>query len=94
MRDAVICEPIRTPVGGFGGSLKALKAHELGATVIRALLDRTGLDGAEIDDVIFGSCYPTMDAPALGRVVGLGAIASDLRDETPTTLGTALRRAA
>lgn len=73
MRDAVVCEPIRTPVGGFGGSLQTLKAHELGATVIRALIERTGLAADEIDDVIFGSCYPTMDAPALGRVVGLDA---------------------
>jgi acetyl-CoA C-acetyltransferase len=73
MRDAVICEPVRTPVGGFGGSLKSVRAHELGAAVIRGLIERTNLTGEDIDDILFGSCYPTMDAPALGRVVGLDA---------------------
>ena len=43
MRDAVICEPLRTPVGGFGGSLRDVPAQELAATVIRALMERTGL---------------------------------------------------
>ena len=43
MRDAVICEPLRTPVGGFGGALRDVPAHELAATVIRGLVDRTGL---------------------------------------------------
>jgi acetyl-CoA C-acetyltransferase len=73
MRTAVICEPVRTAVGGYGGSLKPLAAHELGAAVVRSLLDRTGLGSADIDDVLFGSCYPTMEAPALGRVVALDA---------------------
>lgn len=73
MRTAVICEPVRSPVGGYGGSLKALSAHEMGAAVLRGLLARTGLRGGDIDDVVFGSCYPTMEAPALGRVVALDA---------------------
>ncbi|SNQ49709.1 Beta-ketothiolase BktB [Frankia canadensis] len=73
MRDAVICEPVRTPVGRYGGAFKGLSAHELGAAVIRGLLERTKLTSADIDDVLFGSCYPTMDAPALGRVVALDA---------------------
>ncbi len=73
MRTAVICEPVRSAVGGYGGALKGLAAHELGAAVVRGLLDRTGLGGSDIDDVLFGSCYPTMEAPALGRVVALDA---------------------
>ncbi|MBL7623891.1 acetyl-CoA C-acetyltransferase [Frankia sp. AgB1.8] len=73
MRSAVICEPVRTAVGGYGGALKALAAHELGATVVRGLLERTGLASSDVDDVLFGSCYPTMEAPALGRVVALDA---------------------
>jgi len=44
MRDAVICEPLRTPVGGFGGALRNVAAHELAAMVVRALIARTGLD--------------------------------------------------
>ncbi|WP_028925444.1 acetyl-CoA C-acetyltransferase [Pseudonocardia acaciae] len=73
MRDAVICEPLRTPVGGFGGSLRDVPAHQLAVTVARELLSRTGLPGDAVDDVIMGNCYPTMDAPAFGRVVALDA---------------------
>ncbi|MBN9100580.1 MULTISPECIES: acetyl-CoA C-acetyltransferase [unclassified Pseudonocardia] len=73
MRDAVICEPLRTPVGGFGGSLRDVPAHELAATVIRGLLERTGLAPDAVNDVILGHCYPSMDAPAIGRVAALDA---------------------
>ena len=73
MRDAVICEPLRTPVGGFGGSLRDVPAHELAASVIRGLLERTGLAPDAVDDVVLGHCYPTMDAPAIGRVAALDA---------------------
>ncbi|MCF6737262.1 acetyl-CoA C-acetyltransferase [Blastococcus sp. KM273129] len=73
MRDAVICEPLRTPVGGFGGSLRDVPVQELAATVIRALVERTGLPPESVDDVLLGHCYPTMDAPALGRVAALDA---------------------
>jgi acetyl-CoA C-acetyltransferase len=73
MRDAVVCEPLRTPVGGFGGALRDVPAHELAATVIRGLLERTGLAPDAVDDVVLGHCYPTMDAPAIGRVAALDA---------------------
>jgi acetyl-CoA C-acetyltransferase len=73
MRDAVICEPLRTAVGGFGGSLRDVPPHELAATVIRALMERTGLPSGAVDDVLLGNCYPTMDAPAIGRVAALDA---------------------
>jgi acetyl-CoA C-acetyltransferase len=73
MRDAVICEPLRTPVGGFGGTLREVPAHELASTVIRALMERTGLPPESVDDVLLGNCYPSMDAPAIGRVAALDA---------------------
>src|SRR5689334_23754189 len=73
MRDAVICEPLRTPVGGIGAALRKAPAHELAATVVRSLVTRTGLDPAVVDDVLLGHCYPTMEAPAIGRVVALDA---------------------
>jgi acetyl-CoA C-acetyltransferase len=73
MRDAVICEPLRTPVGGFGGRLRDVPAHELAATVICGLMERTGLAPDAVDDVILGHCYPSMDAPAIGRVAALDA---------------------
>ncbi|NVI86931.1 acetyl-CoA C-acetyltransferase [Actinomadura sp. BRA 177] len=73
MRDAVICEPLRTPIGRFGGTLKTVPPVELAATAIRALVERTGLPGDAVDEVILGHCYPTADAPAIGRVAALDA---------------------
>ncbi len=73
MREAVICEPLRTPVGGFGGSLRDVPVQELAAAVIRALVERTGLPPESVDDLLLGHCYPTMDAPAIGRVAALDA---------------------
>ncbi|WAL39813.1 acetyl-CoA C-acetyltransferase [Brevibacterium sp. BRM-1] len=71
--DIVICRPLRSPVGAFGGQFRALPAEELGTQVVRALMDRSGLDPAAVDDVVFGQCYPTMEAPALGRIIALNA---------------------
>jgi acetyl-CoA C-acetyltransferase len=73
VREAVICEPLRTPVGGFGGSLRDVPVQELAATVIRALIERTGIPAESVEDVLLGHCYPTMDAPAIGRVAALNA---------------------
>lgn len=71
MRDAVICEPVRTPIGRYGGMFKALTAVDLGVTALKGLLQRTGLAPDAVQDVILGHCYPTSDAPAIGRVVAL-----------------------
>jgi len=71
--NVVICEPLRTPVGAFGGAFKTVPANQLATGVVSELLERTGLPGEAVDDVIFANCYPTMDAPALGRVVALDA---------------------
>lgn len=73
MREAVICEPVRTPIGRFGGSLRDVPAAELGAVALRGLLERTGIDPAQIEDVILGHCNASSDAPAIGRVVALDA---------------------
>jgi acetyl-CoA C-acetyltransferase len=73
MTDVVICEPLRTPVGRFGGSLATVPAHVLAATVISEVVHRTGLAPEAIDDVILGNCYPTSEAPAIGRVAALDA---------------------
>jgi acetyl-CoA C-acetyltransferase len=73
VREVVICEPVRTPIGRYGGALKALSAAELAEAALRGLLMRTGLDPAGIDDVILGHCYPNSEAPAIGRVVALNA---------------------
>ena len=72
-RQVVICEPVRTAIGGYGGMFKSLTAAELGVSALTGLLERTGIDPGQIDDVILGHCYPTAEAPAIGRVVALDA---------------------
>ncbi len=73
MREALICEPVRTPVGRFGGVFRDMPAARLASTVIAGLLERTGVPHEAIDDVLLGQCYPNGEAPALGRVAGLDA---------------------
>jgi acetyl-CoA C-acetyltransferase len=73
MVEAVICEPLRTPVGRYGGVFKDVPAAELAATVLTELVKRTGIDPADVDDVVFGQCYPNGEAPAIGRVAALDA---------------------
>lgn len=80
MREVVICEPVRTPVGRYGGVFKDKTVAELGTAAVAGLLARTGLAHDAVEDVIFAQCYPTMEAPALGRVVALDA---GLPIETP-----------
>src|ERR1700754_4858221 len=71
MREAVICEPVRTPIGRYGGMFKALTAVDLGVAALKGLLERSGIDPAVVDDVVLGHCYPSSEAPAIGRVVAL-----------------------
>jgi acetyl-CoA C-acetyltransferase len=73
VRDAVICEPIRTAVGRLGGMFRDVPVERLAATVIEERVARTGVDGERIEDVILGQCYPNGEAPALGRVAALDA---------------------
>ncbi|AHK32658.1 putative acetyl-CoA acyltransferase [Rhodococcus opacus PD630] len=73
MRDVVICEPLRTPVGRFGGVFKDITPQSLAATVITALVERTGIEGGQIDDVILGQASPGGEAPAIGRIAALDA---------------------
>ena len=73
MRTAVICEPVRTPIGRYGGMFASLTAVELGVTALKGLLDRTGVTPGAVEDVILGHCYPSSEAPAIGRVVALDA---------------------
>ena len=73
LRRAAIVSPLRTAVGGFGGALRALKMEDLGTIIIKALVERTGIDPERIDDVIFGHAYGSGEAPALGRWCALNA---------------------
>jgi acetyl-CoA acyltransferase len=54
IREAVVVQAVRTPVGKRNGTLSGVHAVDLSAHVLRALVDRTGIDPAEVDDVIWG----------------------------------------
>ncbi len=72
-RTAVICEPVRTPIGRYGGMFESLTAVDLGVAALKGLLERTGIAPDAVEDVILGHCYPNSEAPAIGRVVALDA---------------------
>ncbi len=72
-REAVICEPVRTPIGRYGGMFASLTAVELGVVALKGLLERTGVAPEQVQDMILGHCYPNSEAPAIGRVVALDA---------------------
>ena len=73
MRRAAIVAPIRTAVGKYGGSLKSLSAGDLGAIIIKALVERTKIDPERIDDVVFSQGYGNGEAPCIGRWSALAA---------------------
>lgn len=55
MREAVIVGAVRTPVARYGGALKCMRPDDLAALVIRELIRRTGVNPAEVEDVVFGA---------------------------------------
>ncbi|MBV9321429.1 MAG: acetyl-CoA C-acetyltransferase [Mycobacterium sp.] len=69
--EAVVCEPVRTPIGRYGGIFKSQTAVDLGVAALNGLLERTGIPPESVQDVILGHCYPSSEAPAIGRVVAL-----------------------
>src|SRR6266567_2705352 len=58
MKEVFVVESLRTPFGSFGGALSEVPAPVLGGTVIKALMERSGLDPAEVDEVIAGEVLP------------------------------------
>jgi acetyl-CoA C-acetyltransferase len=73
LRRAAIVSPIRTAVGKFGGSLSSLTAGQLGATILKALIDRSKIDPSRVDDVVFAQGYGNAEAPAIGHWSWLAA---------------------
>ena len=67
MRRVAICSPLRTPVGKFLGTLAPLTAGDLGAAILKALVERSGVDPERVDDVVFSQGYGSAEAPAIGR---------------------------
>jgi 3-oxoadipyl-CoA thiolase len=72
MIDAFICDAIRTPIGRYAGALASVRADDLAALPIRALIERSGIDPAAIDDVILGSANQAgEDNRNVGRMAAL-----------------------
>ena len=61
------------PVGRYGGVFKDVSVTALASTVVKALVDRTGITGSDVDDVIFGQGYANGEAAAIGRIAALDA---------------------
>src|ERR1700682_2806927 len=54
-RDVILCHPVRTAIGTYNGTLKGTPATELGATVVRETVRRSGLDPARVASVVMGN---------------------------------------
>ncbi len=81
MAEAYLVEALRTPVGRRGGGLAAAHPADLGAHVLTALMRRTGIDPAAIDDVVFG-CLDAL-GPQAGNIARTSWLAAGLPDEVP-----------
>ncbi|MFA9407715.1 MAG: acetyl-CoA C-acetyltransferase [Candidatus Dadabacteria bacterium] len=80
MQKIVICEPLRTAIGSFGGTLKDTSTAKLGSTVVKEILARTGINPKEIDDCIMGNILSAGQGMNISRQV---ALESGLPVETP-----------
>ena len=73
MKEVVIVEAVRTPVGNFGGMLRDFDAVALAQIVIKGLLEQSKIDPATITEVIIGNVFQSSDAPNIARVAALKA---------------------
>ncbi|MCX4397296.1 MULTISPECIES: acetyl-CoA C-acetyltransferase [unclassified Streptomyces] len=81
MAEAYIVEAVRTPVGRRGGGLGAVHPADLGAHVLKALVERSGIDPAAVEDVVFG-CLDTV-GPQAGDIARTCWLAAGLPEEVP-----------
>ncbi|MDB5584160.1 MAG: acetyl-CoA acetyltransferase [Bradyrhizobium sp.] len=72
--------PVRTGIGKFMGALETMPAAQLATIIVRAVVERSGIDPARIDDVIFAQSYSNSEAPCIGR---WAALAADFPVEVP-----------
>ncbi|MGW5174640.1 acetyl-CoA C-acetyltransferase [Streptomyces sp. NPDC004082] len=81
MAEAYIVEAVRTPVGRRGGGLGGVHPADLGAHVLKALVGRSGVDPAAVDDVVFG-CLDAV-GPQAGDIARTSWLAAGLPEEVP-----------
>jgi len=82
MEDAVIVSAVRTPVGSFAGQFKDVPATELGAHAVSAALERAGISGEEVDEVVLGCVLQAGLGQNPARQAAIGA---GLPNEVPAT---------
>jgi acetyl-CoA C-acetyltransferase len=73
MRRAAIVAPVRTPVGKFLGALSTVPVEELSSIVVKAVVERSGVDPTLIEDVVFAQSYANSETPCIGRWAALAA---------------------
>ncbi|GLT10891.1 acetyl-CoA acetyltransferase [Sulfitobacter porphyrae] len=83
MTDVFICDYVRTPIGRFGGALASVRADDLGAVPLRALMARHDLDWAAVDEVIFGCANQAGEDNR--NVARMSALLAGLPDTVPGT---------
>jgi len=83
MAEAYIIDTVRTPVGRRGGGLSQVHPADLGAHVLNALVERTGIDPSKVEDVVFG-CLDTI-GPQAGDIARTCWLAAGLPEEVPGT---------
>src|SRR6201991_3141263 len=69
----VIVSAARTPIGGLLGDFSALSAHQLGSIAIKAAIERAGVPGDSVNEVLFGNCLMAGQGQAPARQAALGA---------------------
>src|SRR6185295_3184082 len=72
-QDILLAAPVRTPIGKFGGALSSLSAADLGTAAAKAALERSGLDPAKVDQVIFGHARQAGGGPNTARQIAYRA---------------------
>ena len=71
LTDIVAISACRTPMGSFGGTLKDMASYDIGAVAVKAAVERAGLTGSQIDDVILGSCRQAGNGPNPARTASV-----------------------
>ena len=93
MPDAFICDAVRTPIGRYGGALASVRADDLAAIPLTALMERNPrVDWTKVDDLIFGCANQAgEDNRNVGRMAVLLAGPAGRRCRAPRSTGSAAR---
>ena len=79
LKDVVIVSGVRTPIGRFGGGFKYEPVYDLGAHAIKHCLERAGVKGEQVDEVVLGSCRQAGNGPNPGRTASVrGGVPQDV----------------